>query len=138
MNNGSSIKKVITVTNEKDFVRYHLTILNALLIDKLTNREIDVLIEFITLEQSIIEVDGLFGSTAKKVVRKNLNNMSVAQLSNIITSLTNKKFLHSTEGNDDLVIRSWVNIVPNTETVIEGDKYHINYSFKLEIDGDSK
>ena len=136
MNSGSSIKKVITVGNDKDFVRYHLTILNSLLPEKLTNREIDVLIEFITLDSSIISVDGLFGSTAKKVVRKNLNNMSVAQLSNIINSLVSKKFLHSVEGSDDLQIRSWVNIKPNTNN--KSEPYNIVYSFKLEINGDSK
>ena len=136
MNSGSSIKKVITVGNDKDFVRYHLTILNSLLPEKLTNREIDVLIEFITLDSSIISVDGLFGSTAKKVVRKNLNNMSVAQLSNIINSLVSKKFLHSVEGSDDLQIRSWVNIKPNTNN--KSEPYNIVYSFKLEVNGNNE
>ena len=136
MNSGSSIKKVITVGNDKDFVRYHLTILNSLLPEKLTNREIDVLIKFITLDSSIISVDGLFGSTAKKVVRKNLNNMSVAQLSNIINSLVSKKFIHSVEGSDDLQIRSWVDVKPNTTN--KSEPYNIVYSFKLEVNGNNE
>ena len=62
--------------------------------------------------------------------------MSVAQLSNIINSLVSKKFLHSVEGSDDLQIRSWVDVKPNTTN--KSEPYNIVYSFKLEVNGNNE
>lgn len=126
MNTGSSIKKILNTYTEKEFTKVHLNILNALLPNKMTNKEIDVLVEFINLESTIIKIDGVFGSSSKKVVRKSLS-MSSSQLNNIIKSLTDKKMIYLDKGN--LAIRSYLNIKP-----IRGNEpYNIIYNFKLEL-----
>lgn len=74
-----------------EYYRTHLGIINALLVPTLTNKEIEVLAEFLALDKSLIAID-VFNTYARKQVRHNLE-LSAASLSNHISSLISKKYL---------------------------------------------
>jgi len=79
------------VLNTKDYYIVHLSIINALIPgNKLTPKEIEVLASFMMLQGDIAQ--DRFGSTAKKLIRLNLN-ISDAGLSNYIKSLKTKGFI---------------------------------------------
>lgn len=77
----------------------HLTIVNALLPVKLTQKEIEVLAWFMSFDGDIAKER--FGTTARKMVREALA-ISHQGLSNYMNSLTTKKFL--IEGKDGIEI----------------------------------
>lgn len=68
----------------------HLSILNCILPKKMTPKEIEILAHFMSLEGELTTYR--FGPTGKKVVMR-LSQISVAGLSNHLTSLLEKGFL---------------------------------------------
>ena len=82
------IKKLNLSHNE--YYRQHLAIINAFLPVKLTPKEIDVLALFMSFKGDL-EKDR-FGTTARKIVMKDLN-LSSGGLGNYIKSLKNKGFI---------------------------------------------
>lgn len=88
------IKKALSLPRLK-YYETHLSLINCILPIKMTPMEIEVLASFMNLEGEVAQYR--FGTTARKIVMKNLN-LSPGGLSNYITSLTNKNFLTKVEG----------------------------------------
>lgn len=79
-----------------EYFETHLSIVNCFLPIKLTPMEIKVLSSFMSLNGDIAK--DRFGTSAKKLVRTHLGNMSPASMSNYIKDLKEKGFLLE-EGN---------------------------------------
>jgi len=88
------IKKTLKL-DKKDFYQKHLEVINPFLPIKLTPKEIEVLAEFLNLEGDLKE--DIFGTTARKVVKGNLN-ISAGGLGNYLKSLKQKGFIYKKYG----------------------------------------
>ena len=88
------IKKTLKL-DKKDFYHKHLEVINPFLPIKLTPKEIEVLAEFLNLEGDLKE--DIFGTTARKVVKGNLN-ISAGGLGNYLKSLKQKGFIYKKYG----------------------------------------
>ena len=126
MNNGSTIKKDITI-DIKDFPKAHLLLINNLLPNRLTEQEIDTLAAFINLDKDVVTVSGLFGTISRKQVRDKVGLKSAAHLGNIIKSLKKKNYIYEEDG--ELKIRNYLVVKP--EEKISGEEYFLVYSFKV-------
>lgn len=117
----TTIKPIIKTLHlsKMDYYTTHLFLINAMLPIKLTTKEIEVLALFMSFDGDLAK--DRFGTTAKKLVRENMNpKISHAGLSNYISSLENKKIIQKNkEGKFE--IRSLFNT--NSEEQI--------YQFKL-------
>lgn len=92
----------------KDYYRTHLRLINPVLPVEMTDREIDVLAEFLKVD---IEQDR-FGTTARALVRKNLN-ISHSNLSNFMRSLSVKGYLISfLDEKNRKCYKMWDKLVP--------------------------
>lgn len=111
-----TIRKALRLSQE-EYYKVHLSIVNTIIPEKMTPKEIEVLSSFMSLEGDIALVR--FGPSARKIVRENLG-LSPTGLSNYISSLLEKKFL--TKQGDSINI--WPILIP------EKDMQH--YQFKLE------
>lgn len=116
---SKEIRKALSLS-KIEFFTTHLSLINCLLPVKMTNKEVELLANFMLLEGDIAEYR--FGPTAKKVVMKALN-ISPSGMSNYIKSLTEKGFL--IEKGDIMTI--WEILEPNREEQI--------YMFKLVSNG---
>ena len=83
------ISKTLSLSRS-DYYRKHLGIINAILPEHLTPREIEILAEFMSLNGSIAH--DRFGTTARKLVMGNLN-LTLPGLSNHLKNLKDKKFI---------------------------------------------
>lgn len=88
------IQQVFSLEREKYF-EMHLSILNAILPAKLTDKELEVLSAFMSLDESITQ-ENMFNSEARKRVMKKLN-LQPAGLSNHLGSMIAKGFLVKNE-----------------------------------------
>ena len=84
------IQQVFNLNREKYFAT-HLSILNAILPAKLTDKELEVLSAFMSLDETITQ-ENMFNSEARKRVMKKLN-LQPAGLSNHLGSMILKGFL---------------------------------------------
>lgn len=89
----------------KEYFRKHLAIVNCLLPAQLTDKEIDVLSEFLSLQPEIIAGD-MFNSFARNKVRKALD-LSHGGLSNHLKSMKKKDFLYI-RGDGKLAMREFL------------------------------
>jgi len=87
----------------KEYYKTHLNIINEFIPTRLTEKEIDVLACFMSLEPSIIEED-MFNTLARKMVKEQLDNLSAASLSNHLRSLIDKGYLIKNEITNRLKI----------------------------------
>ncbi len=95
------IQKGFKLTND-EYYKFHLNVLNAVLSVKLTEKELDVLAAFMSLDKKIIQ-DDIFNLMARKKVRE-LLNLSSAGLGNYLKSLINKGFLIKNEITNKITI----------------------------------
>lgn len=86
--------------NKTEYFQTHLAIINCVLPIKLTPMEIKVLAAFMSFTGDI--ANDRFGSTAKKMVKAELNITS-AGLSNYLKSLKEKTFLISKEDRYEIL-----------------------------------
>ena len=84
------IQQVFNLDREKYFAT-HLSILNAILPAKLTDKELEVLSAFMSLDETITQ-ENMFNSEARKRVMKKLN-LQPAGLSNHLGAMITKGFL---------------------------------------------
>ncbi len=98
------VVKVLKVEKEK-FYRLHLELVNALLEEdyKMVNKEIEVLVAFMSLEKNIIEED-MFNTLARKQVKEKLGNMTAAALSNHLKTLQDKGHISKNEITNRLTL----------------------------------
>lgn len=87
------IKKLLKLP-KSEYYMTHLSIVNCLLPEKMTPKEIEVMALFMCLEGDITK--DRFGKTAKKIIMEKLK-LSPSGLSNHMTSMKNKGFLIETQ-----------------------------------------
>jgi len=92
--------------NENDYYIKHLTIVNTLLPTYLTNKEIEVLAAFMSLDKHIIEED-MFNTVARSRVMKKLQ-LSPGGLGNHLKSMINKKVLDRNEITNRISIKDFL------------------------------
>lgn len=100
---GKPITKVLNLTKAQ-YYETHLSIINGLLPVRITPKEIEVLSRFMSFNGELSEEENRFGTTARKLVKQDLN-ISDAGLSNYLRTLTDKGFLFlGKDGLKDLSI----------------------------------
>jgi hypothetical protein len=100
------IKQVISLEGRGYYEKY-LTIVSCLLPTQLTQKEIDVLAFFMSLDKSLIE-DDMFNSLARKKVMEGLDNMSPGGLGNHLKSMINKKVLDKHNITNRITIKTFL------------------------------
>lgn len=91
---------------QTDYYMKHLSIVNCLLPTNLTNKEIEVLSSFLSLDKVLIE-DDMFNTEARKKVMKKLN-LKPGGLGNHLKSMLDKKVLERNQYSNKLSIRDFL------------------------------
>lgn len=97
--------------NTKEYHTTHLNIINSIFPKKLTVKEIEILSEFMSLDNSITGVD-MFNTYARKIIKENLK-MSSGSLSNHLKSMLDKDFLTKDKITNRISIREF--LIPNED-----------------------
>lgn len=87
----------------KEFYRVHLNIVNAILSNKISKKEVEILSSFMSLDKKIIEHD-MFNKVSRRKVMKELK-LSASCLSIHIKSMLAKKFLIKDDLTEKISIR---------------------------------
>lgn len=90
-----------------EYYNIHLTIINSILPVKLTDKEIEVLAGFMSLDKNIIEND-MFNTLARKKVKEKLDNMSAGALGNHLKSMIEKGFLTKDDITNKITIKDFL------------------------------
>lgn len=85
----------------------HLNIVNALLTNKLTDKEIEILAGFMSLDKKLTESD-MFNTFARKIVKESLKGMSSGSLSNHLKAMIDKGFLVKDEITKKISIKEFL------------------------------
>lgn len=99
------IQKALTLENE-EFYRQHLTIINTLLSLDLTEKEIEVLGAFMSLDKSLIKED-MFNTLTRKMVRER-KGLSPGGLGNYLKSFVIKKIATKNELTRKITIKPYL------------------------------
>ena len=75
-----------------DYYTTHLNILNCFLETKLSDKEVEVLANFMNLDKNITGND-MFNTYARRLAKDSMKEMSAASLSNHIKTLKEKKYI---------------------------------------------
>ena len=94
MSEITPLVKTVVVRSQRDFYVQHLRIVNAVLPKAMTEKELEILAEFLSLTGDIASVR--FGTTGKAIIRKNCD-ISHSGLSNHLKELKNKMIISSTK-----------------------------------------
>lgn len=108
--------------SKDDFYKKHLYIINHILPVQMTNKEIEVLACFMSLEGDI--VNEMFGVSARKIVKDRLE-LSSGGLCNYLNQLKTKKFIVVRVVNDKELLSILPILIPSNDVQ--------EYNFKLEI-----
>lgn len=100
------IQKGLTLL-PRDYYLTHLSIINSFLPTKLTEKEIQVLAGFLSLDKSITDGD-MFNTYARKIVKDSLQGMSSGSLSNYLSSLIAKGFLEKNEITKRITVKEFL------------------------------
>lgn len=95
--------------NVKEYYTTHLNIINSIFPKRLTDKEIEILSEFMSLDISITGVD-MFNTYARKIIKENLK-MSSGSLSNHLKSMLDKDFLTKDKITNRISVREF--LLPN-------------------------
>lgn len=95
--------------NIKEYYTTHLNIINSIFPKRLTDKEIEILSEFMSLDSSITGVD-MFNTYARKIIKENLK-MSSGSLSNHLKSMLDKDFLIKDKITNRISVREF--LLPN-------------------------
>jgi hypothetical protein len=99
------IQKVLSNLNTHDYYIKHLQIINPFLPLQLTPTEIEVLAAFMSLDGEVAEKDR-FGTSMRKQVKSQLDNMSAGGMSNHLRHLLDKGAIF--KDNGQLTIRPFL------------------------------
>lgn len=113
------IQQVLNL-EQGDYYKKHLAIINCLLPTYLTDKEIEVLAAFMSLDKHITE-DDMFNTVARKKVRASLE-LSPGGLGNHLKSMIRKKVIDKNEITNKLTIKGF--IFPEEQT--QGYQIKIN------------
>tara|TARA_R110000796_G_scaffold118353_5_gene232003 strand:+ start:10131 stop:10490 length:360 start_codon:yes stop_codon:yes gene_type:complete len=100
------IKQVIS-TEGREYYEKHLKIVSCILPTKLTQKEIEVLAFFMSLDKNLIEED-MFNSLARKKVMEGLSKMSPGGLGNHLKSMIVKQVLDRHNITKRITIKSFL------------------------------
>lgn len=106
------IISTVLKVEKRDYYIKHLEMLNIILPsskfpEKLTNKEIQVLAEFMSQDKNLIEED-MFNGVVRKKVMLQLNNMKPGGLGNHLKSMIEKKFLEKNEITKKIKLKSFL------------------------------
>lgn len=108
---------------EKDkYIKMHLSILNLFLPKKLTEKEIDILSNFMSLPDELISQD-MFNSYSRKLVKERLS-LSSGGLGNHLKSMVDKGFLEKDKITARITVKKF--LIPRKEE----QKFSINIKVK--------
>jgi len=107
-NTGKTLK-----LNRLDYYITHLKIINSVVALDLTNKEINVLAHFLSMEGDIR--NDLFGTTSRKLVREKCG-ITLSGLTNYLDSLQSKKCINK-DDTGKLSLHPIINIGSNTEHI---------------------
>jgi DNA-binding MarR family transcriptional regulator len=99
------IQRILHLKQDDYYIK-HLTIINTLLPTYLTDKEIEVLAAFMSLDKNLIE-DDMFNTVARKKVMTKLN-LSPGGLGNHLKSMINKKVLDRNEITNKITIKTFL------------------------------
>ena len=112
------------VLKRSDFYPKYLKLINVILPDPLTQREIDVLSAFMSLRGDLVELDR-FGTQARMVVRKRLGFKTHSNLDNYIKYFKDKGVLVSNPETKQLELNKRIEI-PKGEKEVS-----LSFMFKI-------
>lgn len=92
--------------NKQQYHQKHIEIINTFLPVQLTEKEIEILSHFLSLDKNIIEED-VFNSFARNIVKKKLN-LSSGGLGNHLKSMIDKGFIERNENTGRIKICSFL------------------------------
>lgn len=99
------IQKALILSNE-EYYKKHLAIINGMLPNQLTFKEIEVLAAFMEVDNKLVE-DDRFNSLVRKKVMTKLN-LKPGGLSNYLKSLIDKGFLTKSEITHKIKIKDYL------------------------------
>ena len=105
------------VINRKDFNPKYLKLVNVILPDPLTTKEIEVLSCFMELQGDLVELDR-FGTQARSVVRERLGFKTNSNLDNYIKYFKQKGVIMKDEETGRLVLSPKIDIKKEKEVVL--------------------
>ena len=108
------IKKCMYLTRTQ-FYETHLSLVNCILPVKLTEREIQVLAAFMALEFPKDKESFRFSTPSRRVVKK-AQKLSDGGLTNYISNLVNKGFLHRDHPGMDADIKILPSLLPSSDS----------------------
>jgi hypothetical protein len=108
---------------KKDFIPKYLKLINVILPNPLTSKELDILSSFMELEGDLVESDR-FGTQARSYVREKFGFKTYSNLDNYIKFFKNKGVIFS-DSEGKLRLNPKISI-PKHEKEIE-----LTFSFKL-------
>ena len=104
------------IINRDEFYAKYLKLINVILPKPLTQREIDVLSEFMKLKGDIVSLDR-FGTQCRKIVRNKLGFKHASNIDNYIKYFKDKGIL-VINSNNVLELNPRL-FVPNSESTVE-------------------
>lgn len=110
--------------NSEEYYTTHLNVINSLFTVKLTEKELEILAGFMSLDTKLTESD-MFNTFARKIVKEKLGNMSSGSLSNHLKSMINKGFLVKDDITNKISIKGF--LIPENDWQ--------GYQFKIIKDG---
>jgi hypothetical protein len=115
------IRKAIPCKSRLEFYELHLAIINPLLPNKLTEKEILILASFMSVDEKLVEDDRFNSVVRKKVMQK--HNLSAGGLGNYLKSMIKKGFLSKSKITGRIKIKDFM--LPKSN--VQGYEFKIGY-----------
>lgn len=100
------IQKELKIKTDQYYL-IHLNIINSMFSTKLTEREMEVLAGFMSLDKKVTGID-MFNTYARKLVKESLKGMSAGSLSNHLKSMIDKGFLTKDEITNRINVKEFL------------------------------
>ena len=126
------LKKSIKCSSREEYHQLHLHIINPLLPNKLTDKEILILSSFMSIDEKLVEDDRFNSLVRKKVMEK--HKLSAGGLSNHLKSMITKGFLTRSKVTSRIKIKPFVKPGDN----MQGYKFRIGYAIKQVHTGENE
>lgn len=123
------VRKSIKCSSREEYYKLHLNIINPLLPNKLTEKEIMILTSFMSVDEKLVEDDRFNSLVRKKVMEK--HKLSAGGLSNHLKSMINKGFLKRSNVTGRIKINSFVTPGEN----MQGYQFRIGYAVEQKHKG---
>lgn len=125
------VRKSIKCSSEEEYYKLHLNIINPLLPNKLTEKEIMILSSFMSVDDKLVEDDRFNSLVRKKVMEK--HKLSAGGLSNHLKSMIEKGFLNRSDVTGRIKINSFV--LPGKN--MQGYQFRIGYAIQQKHNGEA-